>query len=68
MPSPTAAHSRPRRAMPRQSPIGAFFVLNLLTNSVASLAATGAPLNLQSRPRPGERIARRLRERLAAAA
>ena len=50
------------------SPIGAFFVLNLLTSSVASLAATGAPVTVTSRSRPGERIMRRLRERVAATA
>merc|ERR1719387_2945802 len=35
------------------SPLGAFFVLNLLTSGVASLATTGAPITVQSRPVPG---------------
>merc|ERR1719287_434176 len=38
------------------SPIGAFFVLNLLQSSVASLAATGGPVTIQSRPAPGSRL------------
>ena len=35
------------------SPIGAFFVLNLLQSSVASLAATNGPLKVVQRPLPG---------------
>ena len=49
------------------SPIGAFFVLNLLTSSVASLATTGAPISVEKRTLPGEKMMRRLRERVAAA-
>lgn len=51
------------------SPIGAFFVLNLLQNSVASLAATGTPTTVQSRTAPGTQFLRRLlREPVSAAA
>mmetsp|Transcript_6865 Transcript_6865/g.11924 ORF Transcript_6865/g.11924 Transcript_6865/m.11924 type:complete len:122 (+) Transcript_6865:1-366(+) len=39
------------------SPIGAFFVLNLITNSVASLGATGPPTARGSR---GQAVVRRL--------
>jgi len=50
------------------SPIGAFFVLNLLFNGVASLAATtGAPVTVHSRPPLGSRVLRRIRERATAA-
>ena len=48
------------------SPIGAFFVLNLLQSSVASLAATGGPITVQKRPLPGTQLVRRLRARMAA--
>merc|ERR1719163_238464 len=48
------------------SPIGAFFVLNLLQGGVASLAGTGAPVSVKSRPLPGSHMMRRLRERVAA--
>merc|ERR1719163_724484 len=34
------------------SPIGAFFVLNLLQQGVASLAATGAPVSVRQSRRP----------------
>ena len=44
-----------------------FFVLNLLQNGVASLAATGAPTTVQSRSAPGSRFLRQLvSERTAA--
>lgn len=49
------------------SPIGAFFVLNLLQSGVASLAATGAPISVQKRPLPGTQLLRRLHERAASA-
>ena len=48
------------------SPIGAFFVLNLLQSSVASLGATGGPITVQKRPLPGTQLVRRLRARMAA--
>ena len=50
------------------SPIGAFFVLNLLQSGVASLAATGAPVSVRQsrRPLPGAQLMQRLRERVAA--
>ena len=47
------------------SPIGAFFVLNLLTSSVASLGATGAPIKRVQQPLPGSRLLQQLRERVA---
>ena len=55
------------------SPIGAFFVLNLLQQGVASLAAApGQPYTVHTRaPPPGTRLMRRLRgaveQRMAAA-
>lgn len=49
------------------SPIGAFFVLNLLTNSVASLGATGTEqIRWVERPLPGSKLLRGLREQLTA--
>ena len=47
------------------SPIGAFFVLNLLTSSVASLGATGKPVKVVQQPLPGSRLMATLRERIA---
>ena len=47
------------------SPIGAFFVLNLLTSSVASLGATGKPVKVVQQPLPGSRLVAQLRERIA---
>ena len=47
------------------SPIGAFFVLNLLTSSVASLGATGEPIKRVPQPLPGSRLVHGLRERVA---
>ena len=38
------------------SPIGAFFVLNLLQSSVASLAATNGPIKVMQRPMPGSKL------------
>ena len=42
------------------SPIGAFFVLNLLQSSVASLAATNGPLKVVQRPLPGAELRKHL--------
>lgn len=47
------------------SPIGAFFVLNLLTSSVASLGATGTPVSVERPPAPGSRLVKAIRGRLA---
>jgi hypothetical protein len=49
------------------SPIGAFFVLNLLTNGVASLGATGASVVREKRPLPGSRLADAVRQKLLVA-
>ena len=38
------------------SPIGAFFVLNLLQSSVASLAATNGPIKVMQQPMPGSKL------------
>ena len=52
------------------SPIGAFFVLNLLTSSVASLGAPpGASFKVEQRPMPGSKLLRKvLRQEKAIAA
>ena len=42
------------------SPIGAFFVLNLLQSSVASLAATDGPIKVVQRPMPGSKVLQNL--------
>ena len=42
------------------SPIGAFFVLNLLQSSVASLAATNGPIKVVQRPMPGSKVLQNL--------
>ena len=42
------------------SPIGAFFVLNLLQSSVASLAATNGPIKVVQRPLPGSKVLQNL--------
>lgn len=47
------------------SPIGAFFVLNLLQNGVAGLATTGAPIKVEQRRLPGSRVLKAIRERVA---
>jgi len=46
------------------SPIGAFFVLNLLTSSVASLGATEQPVTYVKRPLPGSRLLKSVRNAL----
>lgn len=47
------------------SPIGAFFVLNLLTNSVAGLGATNSGnVNVVAPPFPGTRVVKALRARI----
>ena len=47
------------------SPIGAFFVLNLLTNAVASLGATSTPIKVVPQQLPGMRVVKRLRQEFA---
>eukprot|EP00322_Chrysochromulina_rotalis_P025835 CAMPEP_0115833178 /NCGR_PEP_ID=MMETSP0287-20121206/3038_1 /TAXON_ID=412157 /ORGANISM="Chrysochromulina rotalis, Strain UIO044" /LENGTH=160 /DNA_ID=CAMNT_0003286583 /DNA_START=17 /DNA_END=499 /DNA_ORIENTATION=+ len=51
------------------SPIGAFFVLNLLQNGVASLALTpSSEIKVEQRRLPGSRLLQSLRERTAGSA
>ena len=50
------------------SPIGAFFVLNLLTSSVASLGATGEAIKFEKRALPGTQFIKSLQARQRALA
>jgi len=49
------------------SPIGAFFVLNLLQNGVASLALSPTGTTIEARRLPGSRMFKQVRERVAPA-